>query len=304
MFHKFFIASLSLLLSLPALCQLPMTDSSASCVAYWKKGATKTLYINHNKTTGGHQDVDFFYEAAVTVLDSTATGYTLQWIFHLPESVKQAKPGLADSLPVFEGLKMIYTTTGTGMFTTLSNWETVRDAYVKMMEYSLPKKLDSTAIAAIEKAKAMYGTREIVESALIREIQLYHFPFGYEFSTQQVSANTQLPNPFSATPIPAVQTIQIKAINQKAGDFKLAITLAIDKSAARTVFEAIVNKMGMDKDKVVAEAKQMLDSFEITDYSEYLITPSTGWIKRIDYKRTVNYAGKTQTDSYTIGIKE
>jgi hypothetical protein len=57
--------------------------------------------------------------------------------------------GLADSLPVYNGMKMIFNITGVGSFIELLNWEEVRDTYFRMNRLSRPKITDSAEAAAI-----------------------------------------------------------------------------------------------------------------------------------------------------------
>lgn len=60
----------------------------------------------------------------------------------------------------------------------------------------------------------------------------------------------------------------------------------------------------MDSDKAIFEAKKIMKTFEIKDYSEYKFIPSIGWPKRINYKRTLTNEQITKTDSYIIEMKE
>jgi len=157
-------------------------DSVVSCIIHWKLGETKTYSIIHEKKSinppGKNPPFRFNYEASVSVIDSSAKNYTIKWIFHLPEEMSILRPRLADSLPVYNGMQMIFRITEIGEFVELLNWEEVRDAYTRMMELSMPKRMDSTATAALKSAKNMYNSKEMVESSMIQEIRLFHRPYG------------------------------------------------------------------------------------------------------------------------------
>lgn len=103
---------------------------------------------------------------------------------------------------------MIFRTSETGEFKELINWQDVRDSYIKMMEISLPKKMDSTAKIALEQSKAIFNSKEMVESSLIKEIQVFYLPYGNTFTTNEINATTQLPNPFAGEPLPALEHIK------------------------------------------------------------------------------------------------
>jgi hypothetical protein len=176
-------------------------DSAVNCIANWKLGDTKIYSIVRERNTldsaGKNSTFKLTYEAWVTVLDSTAKSYTIKWVFHLP---KQAiiPLALSDSLPVYNGMSMIFKITDVGGFIELLNWEEVRNAYIRMMELSLPKKMDSTEEAIVHASKNLFNSKEMVESSLIQEIQLFHVPYGYKFSTVETTAETRIANPFGA----------------------------------------------------------------------------------------------------------
>jgi hypothetical protein len=187
-------------------------DSTASCISNWKLGDTKIYSIVHEKNTarsaGKNSTFKLAYEALVTVIDSTAKSYTIKWVFHLPKQTT-ISPALSDSLPVYNGMSMIIRITSVGGFIELLNWEEVRDIYIRMLELSLPKKMDSTALATLQASENLFHTREMVESSLIQEIQLFHVPYGYKFSTIGATGKTEIANPFGGEPIPAVQTSKV-----------------------------------------------------------------------------------------------
>jgi hypothetical protein len=108
---KYCLSILALFIVTSVLGQDKLKDSSANYIANWKKSESKIFHIVHNKESyesGKLQSqFNFSYEAHVTILDSTKNSYTVQWIFYLPEKVTETNPNLADSLPVFNGTKMI-----------------------------------------------------------------------------------------------------------------------------------------------------------------------------------------------------
>lgn len=305
---KYFLSIVTLFIASAVLGQDKLQDSSVNYMANWGKSASKIFYIVHSKESYESGELksesNFSYEAHVTVLDSTENSYTVQWIFRLPAKVKETNPKLADSFPVFEGMKMIVKTSETGEFKELINWQEVRDAYIKMTENALPQKRDSSAQTALEQSKELFNPKEMGESALIKEIRLFYLPYGYKFTTNEIKETTQMPNPFASEPLPAFETYKITELNSSQNYFTLAITQDIDKSGAQKLFEGFLEKSNMDKDEATSEASKMPENFDIKDYSEYKFIPSIGWPQRINYKRTVKNGQITRTDSYSIEMKE
>jgi len=282
-------------------------DSSVSCIAYWKLGDTKVYSIVHEKNTintgSKTAPFKFAYEAWISVTDSTAKSYTIKWVFHLPEAVTIFRPALADSLPVYNGMQMIFRVTEMGAFAELLNWEEVRDAYSRMLELSLPQKKDSTMAAILQSTKNLYNSKEIVESSLIKEIQLFHLPFGYKFTATEVGAPTEIANPFGGQPLPAIQTTRIAGLNLKKDSFTLVFNLLVDKANTKSIIDSVIAKMNIKDDYEMQAAREKYASFDLHDYSEYHFIRSSGWLRRLYYKRTVAIAGTTQDDAYTITLK-
>lgn len=287
--------------------QVDKPDSTASCVAYWEKGEKKTFLITHakEKNVPGKtpSNSSLTYEAYVVILDSSSSGYKVQWTFQLPAVFKAKNPSLAGLLPVFDGLKIIFKTTEEGAFIELLNWEEVRDAFVKMMEVSLPKRLDSAGKVALEKSKAVFNSKEMVESSMINEIKIFHLPYGFKYSTTAIKEITEIASPFGSEPLPASQVSQVTELDPKQDYFKLAIKEDIDKEGAARLFEALLKKVDMSQDSISVEERKIISSIEISDYKEYQISQSTGWVKKVIYKRTVKSSEMSQVDSYVIEMK-
>jgi hypothetical protein len=235
-------------------------------------------------------------------MDSTAKSYTIKWVFHQP---KRANIPFAssDPLPIYNGMIMIFRITDVGGVIELLNWEEVRDAYVRTLELSLPKKMDSTAVAAVQASKNLFHSKEMVEASLIREIQLFHVPYGYKFSAVEATAKTGIANPFGGAPFPAIETIQLTEIDPKKEEFTLVFDLHIDKGNLKGMMDSILGRLNIkDAQKMKAAREQY--SFDLHDLSEYHFIRSSGWIRRLYSKRTTVLAGTTQSDAYTMTLKD
>ncbi len=281
-------------------------DSTASCITNWRLGDTKTYSIVHEKNAvhsdGNSSSFKIAYEAWVTVIDSTAKGYTVKWVFHLPKQTA-ILPALSDSLPVYNGMSMIFRITNVGGFIELINWEEVRDVYVRMLELSLPKKIDSSAVAAIQASKSLFNTKEMVESSLIKEIQLFHVPYGYKFSTVEAIGKMEIANPLGRRVSPAIQTSKVTELDPKKDEFTLTFDLRVDKGNVKGVIDSLLKKMSIKDDREMQAAREQY-SFDLHDYSEYRFVKSSGWIRSLYYKRTSVLSGTTQSDAYTITLKD
>lgn len=265
---KFLPVILALMLSCTGYSQSAGKEGAANCIAYWKPGEERTYSIVHEKTIVTPEKkislIRFGYLARVSVIDATEKDYTIKWVFQLPDTARIKHPEMADSLPVYNGLQMIFRTSEMGTFIELLNWEEVRDAYVNMGA-----------------AKDMYNSKAIVEATLIKEIQLFHMPYGYKFTTEESIADTKLPNLSDGRPLPAHQIYRLTELDRQRDQFALAFELKLDRS----------------------NIKYDVKDYNIQDYTEYHFIHSTGWITNLVYKRTVTSAGTTQSDAYVIEMQ-
>ncbi|MCY7292832.1 MAG: hypothetical protein LH615_11695, partial [Ferruginibacter sp.] len=62
-----------------------ITDTSATCIAFWNKGEQKVFQISHNKQKyfkgNIKSNVEVKYEAHIKIIDSTTDGYMVEWRF-------------------------------------------------------------------------------------------------------------------------------------------------------------------------------------------------------------------------------
>ena len=283
----------------------PKKDVSISCTASWKKGEKKILFISREKEeykSGSRiSTFDFSYEAHVTVLDSSKEGYTIRWVFHLSEEFKKENPGIAGLMPVYEGLKMIFTTTHTGSFKELLNWQEVRDAYIAMMKVSLPKDLDDSTKAAIQRSTELFNSREMTEGALIREIQVYYAPYGGDFTTKETKTGTSLPNPFGGESMTSIITQKISEISSRY--FTVSVVQELDTAGTTILMNSLLKKMDLPVDSIMTDPKTMLSNFQMKDKNEYKIERSTGWITIVKRERTAITSGRKQTENFLFTMK-
>lgn len=306
---KFYLTLIFVNLFLFSNSQNRFRDTSSTCIAFWKKGEEKSYLITHikEKTKGGKLEpqANISYVAKIAILDSFKTGYKIQWIFTLSEKFKAENPFLIGLMPAFEDMKLVYLTTETGMFKELINWQEVKDAYITMFEMGVKDKTDSSYLAGISKTKELFNSREMVEGTLIREIKMFHSPFGYEYSTNEKNIAIELPNPFSKDDLlPGSEISKIVEINPKSDYFKLLTKQVIDTSALRKLLESMYVKLNLPKEEIVKNINDLLSTMKIDDSNEYKITLSSGWPERFNYSRIVNIENSEQIETYVFELKE
>jgi hypothetical protein len=303
---KTFLSIPLILFTLLSFAQNTATDSSATCIAYWQKGEGKVFQITRSKEgivagkTSNKSSLN--YEAHVQVLDSTSEGYTLQWQYKNFNS--EDNPSLSMVNLLLEELKIIYTTTTSGAFKDLTNWKEVRDFYVATFEMSFKGNKDDTAKAVKDKILSMFQTKEQVEALLIREVQIYHTPYGFEYAKEERKGATELNNVFGGDPFPAIQTIQAPDINPKGKYFTVHMNTEIDKGVAGGFAQDVLKKLMPFPSSSDAEVLKALAELQLKESSEFRVDLSTGWLSKALYKKEVKNGDTIQVETYLIEEKK
>lgn len=281
-----------------------LTDTTATCVAYWKNKESKVFLVKNIKdqkvdsSTQSH--LEFSYEAHITVKDSTKDGYTVEW---KNENYTSDDPSMSQVNMFFKNLKFIYKTDKNGDFSELVNWEEVRDFYVNLGALSIPKNND-TAQAVWEKTKALFQTREAVENTLIKDVQMFHTFYGGEYPTRKQSAETILPNPFGGQPIPALTTVQVSRLQKNSPTCTVRTTQEIDQGKAGIFIADLLKALGMPEAKTREELEEAFKYFSLRDEAEIELQVKTGWPVSLRFKRVAKMMSTLQTDTYSFTIKQ
>ena len=300
------IATLLLLtINLFSFSQKISQDTTASFIGDWKKGDGKIIEIVRTKeaTRSGKPSppFTFTYEAHVSILDSSNDGYTIQWVFHLPDEYKKANPGIEEVMPVYEGLKMIFKTTNVGAFKELINWKEVKDAYIAMMEVSVSKNITDSTRAIINKTYEIFNSRQMIEGAFIKEIQLYHSPYGGEFTSNGIEIATSMDNPFGGESMPAITTQQLT--KSDANSFTAIFSQELDSSGLNIMMGSMLKKFDIPLASFSENEKDALSKFQMKDFNEYRLQKSTTWLSEVTNERTAMMGDTKQRETFSLRLK-
>ncbi|MFM6926008.1 MAG: hypothetical protein ACKOU7_10945 [Ferruginibacter sp.] len=294
-----------LALTYPSFSQNRVTDSSATCIAFWSKNDNRVYKITHSKAKfdqrAGKSVTESNYEAHLKVIDSSATGFTIEWTYRNFAMSGAAQHSLNSLETIMEGLKFVYKTDEVGMFTELINWEEVRDFAFSNYEKAIAgKSQNSEFVVALNQVKSIFKSKENIEAILIKEVQLFHAPFGREYNRKAEVFETELPNVTGGAPFPATITISLDELNVQQDSIRISINQTIDKGKAGPIIADILKKLSVAPIKDEAEMKKQVKDMEISDINQYSVTLSSGWINRIYFKRTSNIGPMKQIESYLI----
>ena len=288
-----------------AFAQNRYTDTSATCIAFWKNKEYKIYQIKKTKvkyeTTIEKNRSEAMYEAHIRIIDSTATGYIIEWTYKNFKTSALNEHALNSLTNIMEGLTIRYKTDDVGSFAELINWEEVRNFAIKNYEIALKEHAQNKEfVAALDQVKSIFQSKENIEAVMIKEIQLYHTPYGVEYNKSELIQETALPNVTGGSPIPAKISYKILELDPKKDFCKVCQNQNIDKGIAGPIIADMIKKLSGGKTQNESDIQKEIEGMEISDINEFSFGISSGWLSRIFFKRTTNVSKYKQIESYEI----
>lgn len=281
------------------------TDTSATCIAFWKKNDNMVYKIVHTKTktdSKEHYSARVSnYEAHIKIVDSAESGFTIEWTYKNFKVTGASEQALNSLETIIEGMKFIYKTDNVGMFSDLLNWQEVKTIAFANYEKAIAQKGQSGEfVAALNQIKSIFNSKENTETILIKEVQLFHAPYGLEYNRKAELFETELPNVTGGAPFPANITMSLDELDEKRDIIKISINQTIDKGKSGPIIADILKKLSGSAIKDEAEMKKQIRDMEISDINQYTISLISGWISDIAFKRTTNIGAMKQIETYQI----
>lgn len=218
---------------LPTFGQI-MSDSTAQVIAYWDKGEKQNYSVTHEKIKIKDSDtiskVITTYEVEITVLDSTAHSYTIEWLYKNLQN-KGENPLMQKILSATNDLKVIFKTDENGEFVELLNWEEIKD-YIQKTTALLRKEYKDLPEVdkVVDQLEATLSTKEAIEFTSIKDIQQYHSFHGGQYTLGKlVEATRKVPNVLGTEPFDAIISVSLDEINEEDNNFILRVSQEIDK---------------------------------------------------------------------------
>ncbi|MDJ1498874.1 hypothetical protein QNI19_38460 [Cytophagaceae bacterium DM2B3-1] len=262
-------------------------DTSAiSLVSYWSKGDSfnfKITKVQQQWKKGELSKNDSSsYIANFLVLDSTASSYKIKWSYKNDLVSEYNIPSkFASLLSKYQVTEVIYTTTEMGQFVGIENWKEIgkmmKDLVADITETlykDKPKEKEAfkKAMQAIESA---YSSKEGVEQFIFKEIQYFHFPFGYQFSqTTPLTYEQPIPNMFGGSTVRGDTKLYIKGVDKKNSTFTLMQEMKLNPEDTRKMLTELFRKMNVPStDKMMESAKIDINDTNQYEYDYLVGTP-------------------------------
>lgn len=218
--------TLLLLLLTITLNTFSQTDSTkVPFVSYWDMGDSYNFKITkieqqwrEGKLT---KDNKHEYLANFTVIDSTATSYTIKWSYENDfKNTYKIPEKLIDRFSKYKVTEIIYKTSEVGDIIEILNWKEVGQTMRNMFN-DIVEVVGQDNASVREELKAfilpfqeIYSSKEGVEQIVLKELQYFHFPLGVEFDiAEPLLYEDELPNMFGGDPIRAQSKLYFEEVD-------------------------------------------------------------------------------------------
>lgn len=198
--------------------QIDMNDSTAQVIGYWAKNEKQLYLVTHEsfkvKGTDTTSKESYEYALDITIVDSTADSYIIDWFYH--DLKMQTDNELIKKLSsLAQDMTIRIKTNELGVFKEVVNWKEIRDYIYKGTTVLKEETRDIPNLdKVIKQLEGMYSTKESIEAAAIKEIiQFYAFHGGKYKLGEEISTNMKAANLYGGEPFDMEVVFWLDEIN-------------------------------------------------------------------------------------------
>mgnify|MGYP005990839601 CR=1 FL=1 len=262
-----------------------VSNPNISFIAYWSKGDSYNFKVSKIKKVYKEgqltKDTKNEYISSFTVIDSTANSYVISWKYEndLGNTFKLPKK-LTNKFSKYKFTEIKYKTSELGEFQEILNWKEVSELMSKMIDdvVIVLSKGDEKTKNALKKSmdafKQLYSSKEAVEQLVLKELQYFHFPLGYEFNTKEVfSYDDEFPNLFGGPPLKAKAKLLFDSVNKDDGFCIMKQNIDVDPTDALGFLKLVFKKLKIADKKFDKALKNATFNIKDRNVYEYYYNP-------------------------------
>ncbi|MDG1148323.1 MAG: hypothetical protein P8N52_08480 [Crocinitomicaceae bacterium] len=238
--NKVVTVIIACILVLNAFGQMNMKDSTAQVIGYWNLGDTEHYKVSLQKVRLKKADTVvnelMTYNVDVTIIDSTANSYSIEWFYH-DYKTNSSNELIKKITSLSDDLKVVIETDEFGAIKAVKNWKEV-SVYLK--ESINQFKSDLNGVPSLEKLlqqiEEMYSSKYAIESAAIRDIQQFYTYHGGKYVLDEhLEFGLQLPNVYSPEkPLNSKVILSLDELDVKDNSYVLRSSQEVDSDELTT----------------------------------------------------------------------
>lgn len=223
--------------------QINMNDSTAQVVAYWNLHEKQVYQVTHEKYKIKGTDTTYTdywkYIVDITIKDSAANSYTIDWFYHDYE-IEEENELLKKLSTLVEDMTITIKTDEIGIFQEVVNWQDIQ-AFIFKATQKLREETQNipNLDQLITQIENMYTSKESIEAAAIKEIQLFHTFHGAKYKLgDEYELNLKIANLFDESPFDANGIVWLDEIVPDENNFVIRMNLELNsEQLTKTTFD-------------------------------------------------------------------
>ncbi len=198
--------------------QINMNDSTVQVIGYWDKNDKQTYIVTNESYKVKDSDTtsreSYKYTVDITIIDSTANSYTIDWFYH-DYDIKADNELIKKLSSIVEDMTVTINTDGLGAFKEVKNWKDIRDYIFKATKMLKQETKDIPNFKnVIKQIEDMYSTKESIEAAAIKEIQQFYTFHGGKYKLgEEISTSIKITNLYGGEPFDTKVLLWLDEIN-------------------------------------------------------------------------------------------
>lgn len=303
-----FLTTLTLsLFAVNAMAQINMEDSTAQVIGYWNIGEKESYNISLQKIKLRDADTTsnelMTYEVDVTVIDSTADSYLLEWHYYNYKT-NSTNEMIQKLTSLSENIKVIIETNEFGTIQGVQNWEEVRDYLKKSIGVIKGEVKDIPNIdKVIDQIENRFSTKAGIESAAIQDAQqFYTFHGGKYLLGEVLEAPLKALNAYDNNkPLDSKITFYLDELNPVDNNFILRSSQEIDSDQLTDATYGYIEQMAKTMKTEAPKKEDIGRLTNVTDIASRL--HGTGWLIYSIQTKSVTTMDATNIEERIIEIK-
>jgi len=229
--------------------QIDTATATVQTIAYWDLNETHSFTVSQKKSRINGADTTVLenmrYGVDVTVVDSTANSYTVDWAYrdYQYQSDNQLFMRISD---LYRDMTVRFETDEMGSFQRVQNWTELRDV---IHHASQTIKEEAKSIpgfdAVIDKLMAVYSSQEMVEQSAIPDIQMFLSFHGASYTMGDIyQQRIEVPNLVTGGTLPADMAVTLDDILVDDNAYVLRLEQVVDEVQLRAFTVQYLKEMG------------------------------------------------------------
>jgi len=308
--RKLFLLAFSLLIMLRLTGQINMSDSSVRVYGYWNLNDKQTYQVIKSKYKINTSDSTAWdttsndisrYKVDITITDSTADSYTIDWYYHDFE-VDTTNEMALKLVSLAEQMTITIKTDELGIFQEVVNWKDIRKTIkhtVKKLSKEMPK--DPAKDKVLKLTLGFFSTREAIEARSINDIQLFYaFHGGIYKLDSLVEEQIQVPNLAGGNPIDAEISYVLDTIDTANWISTFRMRLAADPEQLLSATFAYLSEMAATM-KIPGPTMNEMPRMKHETWT-YTDIHDSGWVTYTIQSKEVSTEGILQVEELSLEL--